>query len=49
MDCLSPIIIIYVLNQFHGHWFFNDAFHFAILMTLKLKEENEVLRSWVQM
>jgi hypothetical protein len=37
---ISPIVIACVLNQFKGHWLLNDAFHFAILMSLKLIKES---------
>jgi hypothetical protein len=43
VDCLSPIVITYILNKSHGHQFLNDALHFAISMNLKLKEKNEVV------
>jgi hypothetical protein len=39
VNCLSPIITTYVLNKSYGHWFLNDALHFAISMNLKLKEK----------
>ncbi len=38
LDCLSPIVITYVLNQYKGHWLLSDAIHSAIFMSLKLKE-----------
>ncbi len=33
VDCLSPIVFAYVLNQSHGHWFFSDALHSPISMS----------------
>ncbi len=30
----------------HGHWLLNDSLHPAILMNLKLKEENQVAISF---
>jgi hypothetical protein len=38
-----PIITTYVLNQFHGHWLFSDALHCAISLSLKPKDDNELL------
>ncbi len=46
MDCLSPIVFACVLNQFCGYWLFSDALHFAISMSLKLKEENKIIPSF---
>jgi hypothetical protein len=46
MDCLFIIIFVCVFNQSHGHWLLNDAFHFIDLMSLKLKEENEIVPSF---
>jgi hypothetical protein len=40
------MVTSYVLNQFHGCWLLNDALHFTISMTLKIKEENEVVPSF---
>jgi hypothetical protein len=37
VDYLSPIVIICVINQSCDHWLHNDALHFAISMSLKLK------------
>jgi hypothetical protein len=36
VDCLSLVVITYVLNQSRGHWLLSDAFHSAISMSLKL-------------
>jgi hypothetical protein len=41
VNCFSLVIIVYVLNQSRGHWLLSDAFHFAISMSLKLKEEQK--------
>jgi hypothetical protein len=38
VDCLSPIVITYVLNQSKGHWLLNDSLQSTISMSLKLKE-----------
>ncbi len=46
VDCLSPIVFTCVLNQSHGHWLLNDALHFVISMSLKLKEENKIIPSF---
>jgi hypothetical protein len=46
VDCLSPIIFAYVLNQSCGHWLLSDALHYAISMSLKLKEENKIIPSF---
>ncbi len=46
MDCLSPTVFACVLNQFRGHWLLNDALHFAISMSLKLKNENKIILSF---
>ncbi len=46
MDCLSLIVFACILNQSHGHWLFSDALHSTILMSLKLKEENQVVLSF---
>ncbi len=46
MDFFFLIVFACVLNQSHGYWLFNDAFHFTILMSLKLKEENKVVPSF---
>ncbi len=43
MDCLFPIISIYVFNQSRGHWFLSDALHSVISMSLKLKKENKII------
>ncbi len=37
------IVTTYVLNQLHGHWLLTDALHFAISLSLKLKEDNELM------
>jgi hypothetical protein len=46
MDCLSPIVFFCVFNQSCGHWLFSDALHFVISLSLKLKEENQVVLSF---
>jgi hypothetical protein len=46
VDCLSPAVFTCVLNQSHGHWLLSDVLHFTILMSLKLKEENQVVLSF---
>jgi hypothetical protein len=46
VDFLSPNIYACVLNQSHGYWLLNDALHFAISMSLKLKEENKIIPSF---
>jgi hypothetical protein len=46
VDCLSPIVYTSVFNQSHGHWLFNNVLHFAISMSLKLKEENKMIFSF---
>ncbi len=46
MDCLFQIVFTCVFNQSHGHWLVNDALHFAISMSLKLKEENKIILSF---
>ncbi len=39
VDCFSPIVITYVLNQYRGHWLLSDALHSAISLSLKLKKQ----------
>ncbi len=46
VDYLSLVVSTCVLNQSHGHWFLNDVLHSIISMSLKLKEENQVLPSF---
>ncbi len=46
MDCLFQFVFVYVFNQSHGHWLFNDALHFTILMNLNLKQENQIVPSF---
>jgi hypothetical protein len=43
VDCFFLIVITYVLNQYRGHWLLNDALHFAISISLKLKEPKNAL------
>jgi hypothetical protein len=43
---IFPIVIVFVLNQFCEHWFFSDALHFANFLSLKLKENNELMPSF---
>jgi hypothetical protein len=38
-----PNVTTYVLNQFHRHWLLTDALHFAVSLSLKLKDDNELL------
>jgi hypothetical protein len=45
VDYLSPIVIICVINQSCNHWLHNGALHFAISMSLKLKEEIQMFIS----
>jgi hypothetical protein len=46
VDCLSLTVFACVLNQSHGHWLLNDVLHSTISMSLKLREENQVLPSF---
>jgi hypothetical protein len=46
VDFLSLNVYAYVLNQSHGYWLLNDVLHFAISMSLKLKEENKIIPSF---
>jgi hypothetical protein len=46
VDYLSLVVSTYVLNHSHGHWLLSDVLHFAISMSLKLKEENQILPSF---
>jgi hypothetical protein len=46
VDCLSPIVFARILNQSHGHRLLSDALHSTISMSLKLKEENQVVLSF---
>jgi hypothetical protein len=46
VDCLSLVIYVCVFNQSHGHWLLSDVLHSAISMSLKLKEENQILPSF---
>ncbi len=39
IDCLSLVVITYVLNQYRGHWLLSDGLYFVISMSSKLKEE----------
>jgi hypothetical protein len=41
IDCSFFVVTTCILNQFEGHWLLSDAFHFAISMSLKLREETE--------
>jgi len=43
---IFPIVIVCVLNQFREQWFFYDALHFANFLSLKLKENNELMPSF---
>jgi hypothetical protein len=46
IDRLSPIVFACVFDQSHGHWLLNDVLHFAISMSLKLREKNHILLSF---
>jgi hypothetical protein len=46
VDCFFPIVSTYVVNQPCGHWLLSDALHIAISMSLKLKEENQIIPSF---
>lgn len=46
VDYLFPIVIIYVLNQSHGHWLFMMHYILQSSMSLKLNDENEILHSF---
>jgi hypothetical protein len=46
VNCLSPIVLACVLNEFDGHWLLRDALHFTISMNLRLKEENQIVLSF---
>jgi hypothetical protein len=39
VDCLCLVVSAYVLNQYKGYWLLSDALHFAISMSLKLREK----------
>jgi hypothetical protein len=41
IDCFFFVVTTCILNQFEGHWLLSDAFHFAISMSLKLREETK--------
>jgi hypothetical protein len=46
VDCFSLVVFACVFNQSCGHWFPSDAVHSSIFVSLKLKEENQVLLSF---
>jgi hypothetical protein len=46
VDFFSSIVSTCVHSQSCGHWFLSDVLHFAISMSLKLKEENQVVPSF---
>jgi len=46
VDLFSSIVYACVCNQSCGHWLLSDVVHFAISMSLKLKEENQVVPSF---
>jgi hypothetical protein len=46
VDCLSPIVFACVLNQSRGQCVLHDVLHSTISMSLKFKEENQVLPSF---
>jgi hypothetical protein len=37
VNYLSPFVNVCVFNQSRGHWLLNDAFNFAMFISLKLK------------
>jgi hypothetical protein len=46
VDCLSPIVFACIFNQSRGHSLLSDALHSAMSMSLKLKEENQIVLSF---
>jgi hypothetical protein len=46
VDCLSLVVSAYVLNQYRGYWLLSDALHFAISMSLKLREKPKNAQSF---
>ncbi len=47
MDFFSLVVSTHcVFNQSCGHWLLSDALHFVIFMSLRLKEENQVVLSF---
>jgi len=46
VDYFSLVVSTCDLNQSHGHWLLNDVLHSTISMSLKLREENQILPSF---
>ncbi len=46
INCLSPIVIAYVLNQPLGHWLLTNALNSMISLSLKLKRIVKFLPSF---
>jgi hypothetical protein len=46
VNVLSLVVSAYVLNQYRGYWLLSDAFHFAISMSLKLREKPKNAQSF---
>jgi hypothetical protein len=46
VNCLSLVVNAYVLNQYRRYWLLSDALHFAISMSLKLKEKPKNAQSF---
>jgi hypothetical protein len=46
VDCLSFVVNAYVLNQYRRYWLLSDALHFAISMSLKLREKSKNAQSF---
>jgi hypothetical protein len=44
IDCLFPIVTVYIINQFKNHWLFSDALNNAITMSSKLKEDVRIIK-----
>jgi len=39
-------VFVCVFNESYGHWLLSNALHFAISMSLNLKEENKIIPSF---
>jgi hypothetical protein len=46
VNCLSLVVFPCVPNESHGQWVLSNALHSAISMSLKFKEENQILPSF---
>jgi hypothetical protein len=46
VDYFSLVLSTCDFNQSQGHWLLNDVLHSTIFMSLKLREENEILPSF---